>query len=371
MLHYVVKTGLILIKKINQTPPSPNTSVMISKKTSVIKIKEIVIIVHHRTILERACLLPALLALRSVVTIILTLDILEDRLHHFDLLLPVLLVHLDLLLEHLLLGGAVAASETVPKGGVLAIVVVEGQVVNRVARGAIDDGVVGNVLAVVNQNGPEVDKDEQADIGKLLERENEGEDVVRQALGVAVKRVEGVAGEGGGHDPLVVRLVKVLVDPGVVKAAMDPVDGEVGKQEEERELEPIVPGRGGFLELVVELTEASNFEEHERGGHQSHTRHGRVGLLDLEPDLVLEELGMLKCLFVEDEEVGETSKDEIIEKTEEPVCAHVSVVWSRVAISKGTGECANHNIRNRETPWRYMLSLAQALPHAACDGCNE
>lgn len=161
--------------------------------------------------------------------------------------------------------------------------------------------------------------------------------MVRQALSVAVKRVEGVAGEGGRHDPLVVRLVKVLIDPGVVKAAMDPVDGEVGKQEEERELEPIVPGRGGVLELVVELTEASDFGEHDRGRQESHTRHGRVGLLHLEPDLVLEELGMLKRLFVEDEEVGETGKDEIVEKTEEPVYAHVLVVWSRVAIRKGTG----------------------------------
>lgn len=80
------------------------------------------------------------------------------------------------------------------------------------AGGAVDDGAVGHVLAVVDEDGPDVDEDEQGDVGELLEREEEGEDVVGERLGEAVDRVEGVGGEGAGHDPLVVWFVQALVD---------------------------------------------------------------------------------------------------------------------------------------------------------------
>jgi len=85
-----------------------------------------------------------------------------------------------------------------------------------VAGGTIDDGRVGNVLAVVDEDGPDVDEHEEQDVGDFVEGEEEGEEVVRGGLGEAVEWVEGVGGEGGRHDPLVVRLVERLVDPGVV-----------------------------------------------------------------------------------------------------------------------------------------------------------
>ena len=75
------------------------------------------------------------------------------------------------------------------------------------ASGAVDDGRVGNVLAVVDHDSPDLDESEQRDVGELLQRENEGEEVVWEGLREAVKRVEGVRGERRGHDPLVVRLV--------------------------------------------------------------------------------------------------------------------------------------------------------------------
>lgn len=45
-----------------------------------------------------------------------------------------------------------------------------------------------------------------------MEGEEEGVEVVREALEEAVQWVEGVAGEGGGDLPYVVRFVKQLVD---------------------------------------------------------------------------------------------------------------------------------------------------------------
>lgn len=135
--------------------------------------------------------------------------------------------------------------------------------------------------------------------------------MIRQALRVAVKRVEGVAGKGRGHDPLVVRLVEVLIHPGVVKATVNPVDAKVGEEEEEGDLEPVPPRPGGFVERVVEEAVTPDLGDEEGGGAEGHDGHGFVGLLDFEPDLVLEELGVLKGFLVEDEEVGEGGEDEV------------------------------------------------------------
>ena len=108
-----------------------------------------------------------------------------------------------------------------------------------------------------------------------------------------------MAGVGGGHDPLVVRLVKVLVDERVVKVAVNPVDAEVGKQQEERELEDVVPHAWSLIGGIVELAIAANLEAHERSGAKSHKGHGLVGLNDFEPDLVLDELGVVESAFIE------------------------------------------------------------------------
>jgi hypothetical protein len=124
--------------------------------------------------------------------------------------------HLQLLLEELVVGLPVAAAEAIPEGGELSIVEVEIQVVHGVASGAVDDRVVGNVFAVVDEHGPDVDEDEKRNVGELLEWEDEGKQMVRQALRISVKRVESVRCVRRRHDPLVVRLVEVLVDGFVV-----------------------------------------------------------------------------------------------------------------------------------------------------------
>lgn len=130
---------------------------------------------------------------------------------------------------------------------------------NAVAGGAVQHGVVRHVLAVVDEDGPEVHKDEQGDVGQLLQREHEGEDVVGEALREAVERVEGVAREGSGHDPLVVRLVEVLVDAREMQPAVDPVDAEVGEEDEEWELRPVIPLPWAIFCQVVEFAVTPDF----------------------------------------------------------------------------------------------------------------
>lgn len=258
------------------------------------------------------------LEVRAVGSVIITLDLLDGLVDGPGLGLPLLLGHLDVLLEHPVLGHSVSAAHAVKGSKELAVVDLESRVVQRVTGGAVDDRVVGEVLAVVDHDGPEVDKDEEEDVGHLLQREDEGEDVIRDGLGEAVDGVEGMAGVGRGHDPLVVRLVQALVDGGVVEAAVNPVDEEVGEDEEERELEEVVPQAGALLGDIVELAVAADLEQEEGRRHQGHEGHGLVGVDNLEPDLVLEVLGVVHDALVEDEEEGQGSKDEVDDEAEDP-----------------------------------------------------
>ena len=84
------------------------------------------------------------------------------------------------------------------------------------ARRAIDNRGVSDVLAVVDEDGPDLDEEEEGQVCEFLQREDEGEDVVGDALGPAVDGVEGDGGVRGRHDPFVVGFVQGLVDGGVV-----------------------------------------------------------------------------------------------------------------------------------------------------------
>ena len=143
----------------------------------------------------------------------------------------------------------------------------------RVTGGAVNDGVVGEVLAVVDQNGPEVDKDEENHICDLGEREQEREDVVRDGLAPTVDRVEGVACKWGRHDPLVVGLVQPLVDERVMKSPMNPVDPEVSEGDEEGKLSPVVPLARTVFRSVVESAVPAHFEKEQRSSQKGHAWH--------------------------------------------------------------------------------------------------
>ncbi len=66
---------------------------------------------------------------------------------------------------------------------------------------------ISDVLAVVDEDGPDLDEEEEGQVGEFLQGEDEGEDVVGNALGPAVDGVEGDGGVGRRHDPFMVRLV--------------------------------------------------------------------------------------------------------------------------------------------------------------------
>lgn len=110
-------------------------------------------------------------------------------------------------------GTFVGAADLVPEGEVLPVVVVEVEVVVGVVGRAVDDvpQQAGHaVVAVVDGDGPDVDEDVEAQVGDLVQGEEEGVDVVGQALHEAVHGVEGVAGEGRRDLPEVVGLVETL-----------------------------------------------------------------------------------------------------------------------------------------------------------------
>lgn len=240
---------------------------------------------------------------RRILAVVGALDRLQDGLHLLGLSLPLLLGHLGLPTEELFIGLAVAASQAVPQRGELSVIVVEVQVVHGVARSTVDDRAVGDILAIMDHDSPEVDEAEENDIGDLLKREDEGEDVVRDTLGPAIQRVECVGGEWTGHDPLVMRLVESLVDERVVQASVDPVDEEVGESDEERELQDAVEWEGFLGDAVVEFGVAPDFRDKERDGQEGHEGHGLHGLSDLLANLVLEVLGVLDSCFIPDKHV--------------------------------------------------------------------
>jgi len=192
-----------------------------------------------------------------------------------------------------------------------------------VAGGAIDDGAVGHILSIVNKDGPDLHEDEEAQVGELLQREEEGEDVVGGTLEEAVDGVEGDGGVGRGHDPLVVRLVQGLVDGRVVQAAVDEVDEGVGKEDEEGELQEVVPHAGPGIKGVVELGVAPDLGEEEGDGEDGHAGHAERGLADLHADLVLEELGVFEGGLIEDEDVGDGGDDEVNNGSAEPAGGHI------------------------------------------------
>lgn len=92
----------------------------------------------------------------------------------------------------------VGASHAVPQGEVLAVIVVEEEVVVGVVSGAVDEtrqSVGDAIVTVVDGDGPNVDKNVQGQVKQLVEGEEEGIDVVRESLHEAVYWMKGMAGK--------------------------------------------------------------------------------------------------------------------------------------------------------------------------------
>lgn len=110
-------------------------------------------------------------------------------------------------------GALVGATDLVPEGEVLPVVVVEVQVVVGVVRRAVDDvpqEARDAVVAIVNGDGPDVDEDVEAQVGDFVQGEEEGVDMVGQALHEAIDGVESMAGKRRRNLPEVVGLVEAL-----------------------------------------------------------------------------------------------------------------------------------------------------------------
>lgn len=75
------------------------------------------------------------------------------------------------------------------------------------------------------------------------------------------------------HDPFVVCFVKSLVDFRVMKASVDPVDEEIGEENEKRELDIVVQRKRSFVKPVVELRIAFDLKDEAERSQDSHTRH--------------------------------------------------------------------------------------------------
>ncbi len=245
-----------------------------------------------------------LLLFASVInSLIISLNLPLDLLHLLGLLLPFLLAHFRLPSEELRVWRTVATAHSIPQRRVLSVVIVEVQMMHGMAGGAVQDGAVGDVFSVVDDDGPDLHEGEEAEVCELLQREDERENVVWYRLQPAVHRVEGNGRVWGWHDPLVMWLVEILIDQGMMQKSMDPVDGEIGEEEEEREYQVIVVWVRLVRKGIIELRVASNFCKEEWSGEDRDPRHCADGLCYLLADLILQELGMLVGCFVEDEDV--------------------------------------------------------------------
>jgi hypothetical protein len=255
---------------------------------------------------------------KHVFAVLVALDLLDHLVNCLGLLSPLALAHFELLLKQLVVWLSVASTKAVPQCRVLAVVVVEVKMMDGVARSTIDESGVVRILAIVDQDSPDVDKDEKGDGCDFGHGKQEGKYVVGQSLSIAVEWVESVRRKGSRHDPLVVRLMYILVHTWMVQAPVNPVNAEVCKDEEEGVLCPGVPICRTFVCCIVQLRVAAHFSQEPGHGQNCHYWEGDVGLLHLELDLVLEVSRVVECRLVKNEKVGESGEKEVHNYTKEP-----------------------------------------------------
>ena len=127
--------------------------------------------------------------------------------------------------------------------------------------------------------------------------------MIRYALRKSVHWMESMAGVWGRHDPFMMRLMQGLIDTRVVQPSVYPVDEEVGKEDEEGELEDVVKPERSVGRRVVQFGVPLHLANEEWNGEYGHYGKGNGGLLDLKGDLILEIFGVGEGGMVENEEV--------------------------------------------------------------------
>jgi len=129
---------------------------------------------------------------------------------------------------------SVTPTYAVRPGEVLSVIADKVEVMERMMCRSVDnffERMVGDHIRVVNEDGPKVDQDEQDEVEMSLEGEDEGEEVVRDGLGITIHWVEGMRCEGRGDDPLVVRFMDILIEEGKVEPTMDPVNTIISEEQ--------------------------------------------------------------------------------------------------------------------------------------------
>lgn len=94
-----------------------------------------------------------------------------------------------------------------------------------------------------------------------------------------------------------------FVDLRMMQAPVDPIDEEIGEQDEERELQIAVQAKRGIGRSVIKLCVAAYFAKEKRGREDGHDRKRSQGLLDFESNLILEVFRMRECCVVENKDV--------------------------------------------------------------------
>lgn len=182
---------------------------------------------------------------------------------------------------------------------------------HRMTRRPIQDRAIRHILPIMNKHRPQLHKKEQRQIAELLQWENERKHMVRHTLQPPINRMERHARIRSRHNPFMVRFMQTLINQRVMQTAMDEINTEIRKQQEERELQVIVISEWFIGEGIVEFGVPPYFGEEEGGGEDGDEGHGVDGLADLHPYLVFEEFGVFEGCFVEDEDVGEGGDDEV------------------------------------------------------------
>jgi hypothetical protein len=205
----------------------------------------------------------------------------------------------------------VRAEEAIPQGEVLSVVAREVDVVVGVVERTVDDALqrLGHqVNAVVDRHRPQLHDDEHDEVHVLVKGEEKREEMIGQTLEKAVKRVEGMGGERGCDDPLMVRFVNVSIRKlDFMKAAMNEVDKHICEKEKKNDAEekvgPPILIDGVIQHAVsVQLKHKKNCREESDKGYRLQCEQ------DLESDLVGEHSLVIHDRRIEENQVIETSK---------------------------------------------------------------
>jgi len=134
--------------------------------------------------------------------------------------------------------------------------------------------------------------------------------LVRKGLDISIKRVESQSSPRSRHDPLVVRLVDVLVDTGVVLDAMNPVDADIVENHVQSSGSE-QPWPAIVADIGIKQALATDLSEEPRQRQDVDERDGSHGRLNFQLNLVLQESRVVFKASVENEVVRKRAENKV------------------------------------------------------------